>query len=62
MIILSDRCVGSIFQCECGAVLAYKPEDIQENHFIYCPVCKIRQRVPLDLEYDGVIEDEKSEK
>ena len=59
MIVLSNKFVGCIHQCECGAVLAYTPQDISDGCFIYCPVCHIRQRTSFDLNYDGVIKEEK---
>ena len=62
MIILAQHYNGSIHRCECGAVLGYAPQDINEGQFIYCPVCKIRQRVNMNLNYDGIILENKEEK
>lgn len=62
MIVLSNKFVGCIHQCECGAVLAYTPADVNENCFIYCPICHMRQKTTMDLSYDGVIKEEKNEK
>lgn len=56
MTVLSVKFPGSIHICEnCGAVLAYHATDVYENHYIYCPVCKLKQQCELDLSYDGVI-------
>ena len=61
VLVLSNKFVGCIHQCECGAVLAYTPADINENCFIYCPICHMRQKTTMDLSYDGVIKEEKNE-
>lgn len=56
MIVLSQRFPGSIHICtECHAVLAYSIQDVYENHYIYCPLCKTKQLCSMDLSYDGVI-------
>lgn len=56
MRVLSPTFPGSIHICEeCNAVLAYSTQDIYENHFIYCPLCKTKQKCNLDLNYNGVI-------
>ena len=60
VLVLSNKFVGCIHQCECGAVLAYTPADINENCFIYCPVCRTRQKTSMDLGYDGVIKEQKN--
>ena len=60
MIVLSKKCVGLIQECPtCGAVLAYLPEDIYENKYLYCPLCKTKILSRLDLSYNGVIKEEK---
>ncbi len=47
---------GSLHICDnCYALLAYNPSDVYEGHFIYCPVCKKRQKCNMDLEWDGTI-------
>lgn len=47
---------GLIHFCECcGALLSYTIDDIYENKYIYCPICKTRQPCNLDLSYDGVV-------
>jgi len=59
MIVLSARPVGLMHVCEnCHAVLAYQPEDIYDYCYIYCPVCKIKQKCALDLRYDGTVKKE----
>lgn len=59
MVILAQCYNGSIHRCECGALLGYTPEDINEGQFIYCPVCHIRQKTMMNLNYDGLITEEK---
>ena len=63
MKILSPVFPGSIHFCiECHALLAYTPQDIYENHFIYCPLCKTKQECAMDLNYDGVVIDARDSK
>ena len=59
MIILAQHYEGCIHRCECGALLGYGPNDINEGQFIYCPVCHIRQKTTMNLNYDGLIIEEK---
>ena len=60
MKVLSEKPVASIHECvNCHCILAYNISDIYEGHFIYCPVCKYKQRVNLELAYDGVVKDGK---
>jgi hypothetical protein len=48
MKVLSPVYPGSIFICaDCGCLFSYLPQDINENCFVYCPVCHVRQRVPM---------------
>jgi len=63
MKILSPTYPGSIFICsDCGCLFSYQISDINENHFVYCPVCHMRQRIPLDLSYDGEIKNDSETK
>ena len=56
MKVLAQKFCGSIHICDnCNAVLAYKPSDIYEGTFIYCPVCKMRQRCAMDLRLSEVV-------
>lgn len=58
--VISQKFIALLTQCEgCGALLSYQTNDIYEGHFIYCPVCKYKQRVNLELAYDGVVKDGK---
>ena len=43
----------------CYALLTYQTNDIYEKHFIYCPVCKSKEQVLFELDYDGVVKDGK---
>lgn len=62
MIILSTYYCGSIHQCECGAVLGYSPKDVNEGSFIYCPVCHVRQKTNMNLNYDGLVKENENGK
>lgn len=55
--------LASIHTCvNCGALLYYGLEDIYENKYIYCPICKTKQECACDLSYDGVIKDDSTTK
>lgn len=62
MIILAQCYNGSIHRCECGAVLGYNSQDINEGQFIYCPVCRVRQKVKMNLNYDGIVQESEEKK
>ena len=63
MKILSPTYPGSIFICsDCNCLFSYNQNDIYENQFVYCPVCHIRQRVNLDLSYNGEIKNDSDAK
>lgn len=53
MIVLSQRYFGSIARCKCGAVIGYKPEDVNRAQVIRCPVCTDLIEVLFDPTYDG---------
>ena len=53
MRILSEKFPGSIHICkECGGLLSYNADDIQNKKFIICPICHCRQEVKMNLEYE----------
>lgn len=63
MKILSPTFPGSIHFCiNCQALLAYSPKDIYDNCFIYCPICKTKQKCAMDLSYNGEIKDDSTSK
>ena len=46
MKVLSNRFEGLLRVCDgCGATLAYKGEDVYENKYIYCQICKMKLEV-----------------
>lgn len=53
MKVLSKRFCGSIAYCECGAVLAFGPQDIYEDKYIYCPICNAKILTQMNLSYNG---------
>lgn len=63
MRVLSPRPVA-LWQscCVCGCLMAYDFEDIRENKYIYCPICKTKQLSNCDLSYDGVIKNDSTTK
>lgn len=41
MIVLSPKPVGIVQSCTwCGAVFAYKKDDVYDKKWVYCPCCK----------------------
>ena len=59
MKVICQQPLASIHTCvECGALLYYGREDIYENKYIYCPLCKTKQECACDLSYDGVIKND----
>lgn len=51
MFVLSQKYPGLIAICpQCGALLAYTVEDIYENKYIYCPLCKEKIETKVVLE------------
>lgn len=64
MMVLANRCVGSLHICEnCASVLAYTPNDVYNGNKLRCPVCGTMQECAMRLDYDGVVklEGEKSD-
>lgn len=47
MQILSPIFPGSIKICSCGCLFSYKPTDIYENKWLYCPVCHNKIESPM---------------
>ena len=61
MQVILQKTPALMVTCEqCGALLAYQFNDIYQGHFIYCPVCKFKQIIPLDNNYDGVVKNGKN--
>ena len=62
MKILCDYYNGMLAHCNnCGALLGYAPEDVNENQNITCPKCSFVMWVPFNPNYDGVIKEESEE-
>ena len=62
MKILSDYYNGMLAHCNnCGALLGYAPEDVNEKQNIKCPKCSFIMWVPFNPNYDGVIKEESEE-
>ena len=62
MQILSEHYYGMIARCNaCGALLGYKPEDVNTNQNIKCPICKFTIWVPVNPNYNGVIKNDTNE-
>lgn len=52
-----------LHKCQnCRALLYYNFEDIIDNKYITCPVCKTKQVQACDLSYDGVISNDSNDK
>ena len=48
--VLVDHFLGLTVYCtKCGALLGYTAQDIYEKQYIYCPRCKEKIVVPLQL-------------
>lgn len=61
MILISNRYCGSIARCpNCFAILGYTPDDVNSSQNIKCPQCNFMMWVPMNINYDGVIKDDKS--
>ena len=60
MQVLNKHYYGMIARCNsCGALLGYKPEDVNSHQNIKCPLCSFTIWVPFNPNYEGVIENEK---
>ena len=62
MIVLNNYYRGLICRCPgCYAILGYGPEDVHNNSYVSCPLCKFEILTKMMLDYDGVIrEDDKN--
>ena len=61
MTILNNYYFGLICRCNnCGALLGYGPEDIFNNSYVRCPRCGFKILTKMQLDYDGVIREEKT--
>ena len=60
MIVLSEKFPGRILICQnCGALLGdIKEKDIYGND-VYCLICKQKNPIDYDKNYDGIIKEEK---
>lgn len=56
MKILCSRYYGLIARCNaCGCLIGYEPYEVNENQNIRCPQCNFTLWVPLNPNYDGII-------
>ena len=57
MIVLSNRHPGIYFVCEnCGSVVIdVKDNEIYENSYVYCPICKNKQKLEYNKSYNGIV-------
>lgn len=59
MILLNPRYYGLVARCNaCGALLGYKPDDVDKDKHIKCPQCDFTILVPFDPNYDGIVKEE----
>ena len=62
MILFSKYYKGLVCRCNaCGALLGYKPDDIHKNSYVTCPQCGFEILTKMQLDYDGVIREEKTD-
>ena len=62
MIVLSNYYRGLVCRCnKCGALLGYGLTDIHNNSYVTCPQCKFEILTKMQLDYDGVIREEKND-
>ena len=59
MDILSPKYPGIWFICEqCGALIGnVKESEIYNNSDVYCPICKFKNTLPLNKNYDGTVKE-----
>lgn len=56
---LSKYYNGMIAHCNnCGALLGYTPDDVNEDQNIKCPECSFVIWVPFNPNYEGEIKDD----
>ena len=60
MKVLSNRCPGIYFICEnCGSVVIdVKDNEIYNERDVYCPICKFKNEILFDKNYDGIVKEE----
>ena len=62
MVLLSNYYRGLVCRCNaCGALLGYGPEDVFDNSYVKCPKCGFKILTKMQLDYDGVIREEKDD-
>ena len=48
MTVLSQGYPGRTLICtQCYSLLAFNDKDIYENKYVYCPICKTKNEIPL---------------
>lgn len=59
MIVLSPRPVGLYFICEqCGSmIIDVKDNEIYNGRDVYCPICKFKNEILFDKNYDGIVKE-----
>lgn len=62
MEVLSKRHPGLFFICEqCGALIGDVHEnEIYENSYVYCPICRNKQKLKYNKSYEGIIKNPNS--
>ena len=60
MTVLCERYFGQLVRCKCGAIIAYKPEEVNRACTIRCPICTDLITVLFDPNYEGVVKDGKA--
>ena len=62
MIVLSNYYRGLVCRCNsCGSLLGYEPTDVHNNSYVTCPQCGFEILTKMQLDYDGVIREEKND-
>lgn len=58
MIVVSQKFLGLTCCCsQCGILFSFKKEDVFENKWVYCPVCRAKNDAMVDYSYNGVVKD-----
>lgn len=60
MNILSPKYPGIWFICEqCRALIGnVKESEIYNNSDVYCPICKFKNTLPFNKNYDGIVKEQ----
>lgn len=62
MEVLSPKFPGRLLICQnCGALLSYNEHDIYGSD-VYCPLCKAKNTIDYDKNYNGIIKGDANEK